>query len=885
MSAKLLLHWQLDDLSADCRAVDSSGNGLEGTVEGTPEPRPDGKLGSCLAFDGNGDALSAPDSTDLRSRTYTVQTWVKASRPVPPVVDPPPPGASAEQVAEYQRKLAAAMATVGSIAGKAGGYRVAVTPQGAIVHTLPKPGNTQAGYASPTGSLEWDVWHHVAVTSDGTTARTYLDGVQIAQGPVPGDLLTGAALIAGRSPDAPTYYLTGALAHLRMYGGALSAQEIQRDMAADESALAAFVRTHPLDFELFNAAHQRVLYIDDSLAGQAMTLRLTNSSRQQLEFRVPATGGNVPAPEASVSDHHVALRFRADVLAASATPHLATPGWSMQATADGTTLYLRADERTAIEPGAWIDLDLTGLNADGAGGTRGTRVELDHQRLGYTGEPDELTGSRLQFLDIVNHRGRPDIPLDVGFVGGDRVLSDGSSASTLLLRIANVSRDDTIRLAGSASAADAASAFVISFDTQLENESREWALTRGGKASDVTVNTLLPDVDWDIREEHLGQRAQWTLTPRGDTALTSGKPLNVELDDIYALASPGHAPVVVAYRNIPGYQDGFVSVMVERTPLLFKGGNVGIGTAAPDAKLHIIGANTDINGKTLVLGPTTASNLRLGHHQDYSWIQSHFAKPLAINPGGNNVGIGTTAPDAKLHIIGANTDINGKTLVLGPTTASNLRLGHHQDYSWIQSHFAKPLAINPGGNNVGIGTTAPGARLTVSSDQSHLQLRRDAPAGSGTKLFLELYQGDTTTPEAVFPNIRFAHANKFSHRIEARAEGIYFKDGDLEVDALRNIHAQKAVLDGAAIGQGTLTIGDVTVGAAELRILKALADGKLQFDLQNTVYSENAYVDASRVDSTRRMMNTRTSPPTNYPLIPKDNVGHWRIRSPFRASD
>ncbi|WP_159254518.1 hypothetical protein, partial [Microcystis aeruginosa] len=32
-----------------------------------------------------------------------------------------------------------------------------------------------------------------------------------------------------------------------------------------------------------------------------------------------------------------------------------------------------------------------------------------------------------------------------------------------------------------------------------------------------------------------------------------------------------------------------------------------------------------------------------------------------------------------------------EALVLGPTNASNLRLGYHQDYSWIQSHGNKPL--------------------------------------------------------------------------------------------------------------------------------------------------------------------------------------------------
>jgi hypothetical protein len=42
----------------------------------------------------------------------------------------------------------------------------------------------------------------------------------------------------------------------------------------------------------------------------------------------------------------------------------------------------------------------------------------------------------------------------------------------------------------------------------------------------------------------------------------------------------------------------------------------------------------------------------LGYHTDYSWVQSHGNKPLAINPIGNNVGIGTANPSAELDVNG-----------------------------------------------------------------------------------------------------------------------------------------------------------------------------------------------------------------------------------------
>lgn len=72
------------------------------------------------------------------------------------------------------------------------------------------------------------------------------------------------------------------------------------------------------------------------------------------------------------------------------------------------------------------------------------------------------------------------------------------------------------------------------------------------------------------------------------------------------------------------------------------------------------------SGQILVLGPTNASNLRLGYHQDYSWIQSHGSKPLLINRLGNNIGIGSTInPVASLDIASASRTGTHPTAVKG----------------------------------------------------------------------------------------------------------------------------------------------------------------------------------------------------------------------------
>jgi hypothetical protein len=111
-------------------------------------------------------------------------------------------------------------------------------------------------------------------------------------------------------------------------------------------------------------------------------------------------------------------------------------------------------------------------------------------------------------------------------------------------------------------------------------------------------------------------------------------------------------------------------------------------------------------------------------HQSFAIAESG-SRRLAIRNG--NVGINTTAPGARLHIIHTEQDYNGNCLILGPTSGSNLRMGYHQDYSWIQSHGTKPLVINAIVNNVGIRTTNPRGTLDVNGSifQRGRQLHAD----------------------------------------------------------------------------------------------------------------------------------------------------------------
>ena len=154
---------------------------------------------------------------------------------------------------------------------------------------------------------------------------------------------------------------------------------------------------------------------------------------------------------------------------------------------------------------------------------------------------------------------------------------------------------------------------------------------------------------------------------------------------------------------------------------------VGIGTTSPGQRLEVYTGNGTHSAIRMRRYPTGATYTDLGH------LSSPGTEGLAINTsdgnsttqevmricGNGRVGIGTSSPDAKLHVNTSSENHNAtdNALIIGGPTAcsgnTNLRLGCHTSYAWIQSHCGKPLRLNPGGNTVQYGT----GNSTLSDDR------------------------------------------------------------------------------------------------------------------------------------------------------------------------
>lgn len=164
---------------------------------------------------------------------------------------------------------------------------------------------------------------------------------------------------------------------------------------------------------------QNILGIDDGALRQSLRIEIVNTSGRDLELQPIAKNA------LNGKTYHFAVSFRPGTVVdiSSVTLSEIADGWNM--TSRGNTLYFGMAEKTVIPQAERMTLTLENISAAPEGGSRGTRVEIKYDQLLYQGSNETISGSRLQYLNIVNQRGKKQIPLYVGLLGSNTILNDG----------------------------------------------------------------------------------------------------------------------------------------------------------------------------------------------------------------------------------------------------------------------------------------------------------------------------------------------------------------------------------------------------------------------------------------------------------------------------
>jgi hypothetical protein len=246
--------------------------------------------------------------------------------------------------------------------------------------------------------------------------------------------------------------------------------------------------------------------------------------------------------------------------------------------------------------------------------------------------------------------------------------------------------------------------------------------------------------------------ALFTITGANTSTSTSTPQLLITADDITERLRLGVDSTGTGTGFIQAFKEGTGAQNLLLNP---NGGNVGIGTTAPQYKLDVYSGNNpglrlgpnDSFSNSLLLGgyndsdhtqariQTSNGTLLLDSKTDYSLrLNSHANGDVILAYGGGNVGIGTTAPAYKLDInsgedvgirIGKSYYGNSSLLLGGWNdtvfdepriqTSGHLHLDSRKTSSSIYLNHFTPgnVVLVDGGGRVGIGTASPGAKLDV----------------------------------------------------------------------------------------------------------------------------------------------------------------------------
>ncbi|MFA5927905.1 MAG: hypothetical protein WC838_01210 [Candidatus Margulisiibacteriota bacterium] len=258
-----------------------------------------------------------------------------------------------------------------------------------------------------------------------------------------------------------------------------------------------------------------------------------------------------------------------------------------------------------------------------------------------------------------------------------------------------------------------------------------------------------------LRSGHPSYPENWEMFLNANSGAGSGFNINVGTTNVVHIRRTGNMGISTAnpQAKLHVWNSTSNAFLVETrptagaaiVPALFANaaGYVGIWTTNPGARLEVFANSVDTTGGDFQISEAHSAgngDIRfgvettnhLGYIQAHKWATGYSS--LLVNPNGGNVGIGTTAPGAKLHIAGGSILLDNNQYVIIKSKNGNnpgaLSIDNTGTYGTLylgDSSSIDGIGFRPGASekmridsagNVGIGITNPGAPLEVAGNST-----------------------------------------------------------------------------------------------------------------------------------------------------------------------
>ena len=187
--------------SSSLRATVSGGRAIVG-----PTRTASGKFGRALSFDGSNDLVTVADAAALHLTSgITLETWVNPSR------------LTGWRTAVLKEQSA----------GLAWSLYANTDTNRPSAHVF----TTAESEIRGSATLPLGAWSHLAMTYEGTTLRLYVNGTLVGTRAATGALASTTQPLRFGGNGVWSEWFEGSMDEIRIYGRALSAAEIQADMA------------------------------------------------------------------------------------------------------------------------------------------------------------------------------------------------------------------------------------------------------------------------------------------------------------------------------------------------------------------------------------------------------------------------------------------------------------------------------------------------------------------------------------------------------------------------------------------------------------------------------------------------------------------------------